>query len=60
MLSGASLNLFLSITMICIFALIAGSVILFRKGHDRKRATLMAVAALVLFGNVLIWAWPAG
>jgi hypothetical protein len=60
MLSGDSMNLYLSITMICIFALIAGSVILFRKGNDTKRALLMAVAALVLFGNVLIWAWPAG
>jgi hypothetical protein len=60
MLTGDNLNLFLSITMICIFALIAGSVILFRKGNDRKRAILMVVAAVVLFGNVLIWAWPTG
>ena len=58
MLSGATLNLFLSVTMLCIIALIAGAIILLRRGNDQKRAILMAVAAVVLFGNVLIWAWP--
>jgi hypothetical protein len=59
MFEGAALNTFLSITMLCVIALIAGSIILFRRGSDTRRAVLMLVAALVLFGNVLIWAWPA-
>jgi hypothetical protein len=58
MFEGAALNTFLSVTMLCVIALIAGSIVLFRRGDDRKRAWLMLVAALVLFGNVLIWAWP--
>lgn len=58
MFTGAALDLFLSITMVCVIALIAGAIALFRRGNDRKRAWLMLVAALVLFGNVLIWAWP--
>ncbi len=59
MFEGATLDIFLSVTMVCVIALIAGSVALFRKGADRKRASLMLVAAVVLFSNVLIWAWPA-
>ena len=58
MFQGATLDIFLSVTMVCVIALVSGSIALFRKGTDRKRAWLMLAAALVLFGNVLIWAWP--
>jgi uncharacterized membrane protein YozB (DUF420 family) len=58
MITGSNLDIFLSITMACVFALVAGAVVLIRRGNERKRATLMIVAALVLFANVLIWAWP--
>jgi hypothetical protein len=58
MFEGAALNTFLSITMLCVIALVAGAIALFRRGNDQRRAVLMLVAALVLFGNVLIWAWP--
>jgi hypothetical protein len=29
------------------------------RGHDRQRGLLMLGVAVVLVGNVLIWAWPA-
>ncbi len=58
MFEGPALDIFLSVTMVCVIALIAGAIALFRRGNDTKRASLMLVAALVLFGNVLIWAWP--
>ncbi len=58
MFSGESLNWLLSITMVCIVALVWGGVKLVRAPDDRKRGWLMLAAALVLFGNVLIWAWP--
>ena len=48
----------LSIAMLAVFALVAGGAWLVVKGGDRKRGTLMLVAALVLLGNVLIWTWP--
>ena len=48
----------LSITMIVIVALVWGGIMLLRRGIDRKRGALMMIAALVLLGNVLIWAWP--
>jgi hypothetical protein len=45
----------LGIAMIAVFALTAGGVVLLRRGDDGKRGLLMLAAALVLFGNVLIW-----
>lgn len=42
--------------MLAVFALIAGSAYLLRTRRDTKRGWLMLVAALVLLGNVLIWA----
>lgn len=42
------------LAMIAVFALIAGAVYLIRKRGDRKRGTLMLIAAVVLFANVLI------
>jgi hypothetical protein len=45
----------LSIVMIAAFALAWGGLWLLLKRRERKRGTLMLVAALVLLGNVLIW-----
>jgi hypothetical protein len=51
-------NVFLSIGVIGCFALMFGAVLLWRQQKDRRKAVLMAIAALVLLGNVLIIAWP--
>ena len=53
-----SSGLLLSLTMLAVFALLFGSIILWRKGTNRQQSVLMAVAALVLLGNVLILTWP--
>ena len=45
----------LSIAMLAIFALVGGGLWLIREGRDRKKGTLMLVAAAVLLGNVLLW-----
>jgi hypothetical protein len=45
----------LSLAMIAGFALTGGGAYLLIKGHYRKQALLMLVAAAVLFGNVLVW-----
>ena len=50
-------SLVLSILMLAAFALLAGAVILWRRGQ-RKPAGLMVVAALVALANVLIWTIP--
>ena len=43
----------LAVAMMAVFALLVGG---FRMvGRDRQRGLLMIAAALVLFGNVLIW-----
>lgn len=47
-------NIFLSIGVIACFALIAGAFMLWTRQRDRRKAALMAIAALVLLGNVLI------
>lgn len=51
-MSGLS-NLLLSIAMLAVGGLIAGAVAIWRRG-DRRKGLLMAIAALVLLGNVLI------
>lgn len=38
--------------------LLAGVRIVARGGAARRRGWLMIAVAAVLFGNVLIWAWP--
>jgi len=48
----------LSISMFAVFALVAGGGWMIAKRHNKKQGVLMLVAALVLLGNVLIWAWP--
>jgi hypothetical protein len=48
----------LSICMLAVFALVAGGGWMIARRNNRKQGVLMLVAALVLLGNVLIWAWP--
>jgi len=45
---------FLSLMMLAAFALAAGGVWQLRTGREQSKAILMLVAALVLFGNVLL------
>lgn len=51
-MSGLS-SLLLSIAMLAVCGLAMGAVAIWRRG-DRKKGALMATAALVLLGNVLI------
>jgi hypothetical protein len=51
-------GLLLSLTMLGVFALLFGAITIWRKRANRTQATLMAIAALVLLGNVLILTWP--
>lgn len=48
----------LSLTMLAAILLLGGAVVLFRRG-DRRKALLMAVAALVALANVIIWVAPS-
>ena len=51
------MNLILSILMLGGLGLIGGAVLLARRG-ERKKALLMAIAALVAFGNVALLVVP--
>jgi hypothetical protein len=51
------MNLILSILMLAGLGLIAGAVLLARRG-ERKKALLMVIAALVMFGNVALLVVP--
>jgi predicted MFS family arabinose efflux permease len=53
-------NIFISIAMLAVGALLTGGVWLIAKVQDRKRGVLMIIAALVLLGNILIWTLPIG
>ena len=53
-MSGASAT-FLSILMVAAFLLGWGGIYLLWKKGDRKKGTLMLVAAAVAVGNVLVW-----
>jgi hypothetical protein len=53
-MSGASAT-FLSILMVAAFLLTLGGLHLLVKKKDRKKGTLMLVAAAVAVGNVLVW-----
>jgi len=44
--------------MLAVFALVLGGGWMIFKRHEKKQGVLMLIAALVLLGNVLIWAWP--
>lgn len=50
-------SVFLSVAMLGVFALLAGAIVLWRRGV-KKQAGLMVVAGLVLLANVLIWTVP--
>lgn len=50
----------LSILMLAGIALTVGGISLIRKKQDAKRGWLMIVAAIVMFGNVLIRTMPIG
>lgn len=45
----------MGISVLAVLALVWGGVAVFRKG-DRLRGGLMLVCALVILGNVLVWA----
>lgn len=47
--------IFLSVLMIAAFLLAWGGIYLLVKKKDRKKGTLMLVAAAVALGNVLVW-----
>jgi hypothetical protein len=47
-----------TIALLAVIALVAGGYSLLKKPGERFRGVLMIVAALVLLGNVLIWAPP--
>lgn len=51
-------DIILSLLMLAGIALLLGSLYLFRKGADRKKAILMLVASLVMFANLAIWLIP--
>jgi len=44
-----------AIAMLAAFALIAGGVVVIRRGDNRRQGVLMLVMAIVLIGNVVIW-----
>jgi hypothetical protein len=50
----------LSLCTIAAIALILGGAVRWAKHRDRTRGLLMVAAALVLIGEVAIWAWPVG
>ena len=50
----------LSISMLAVLALVLGGGWTIFKRREKKQCVLMLIAAVVLLGNVLIWAWPAG
>lgn len=47
-------SILLSVAMIAAFALVAGGIVMIRRGRERRKGMLMVVAALVLVGNVAI------
>ena len=57
MQSGLASTL-LSVAVLAVFALAIGGVWLVAKRRERNKGALMLVAALVVLGNVLIWAVP--
>lgn len=57
---GGTAGLFLGIAMLAAFALAIGGLWLIAQRRDVKRGLLMLAMAVVLIGNVLIVAWPAG
>ena len=56
-MSGLGATL-LSIMVIAAFALAGGGIWMLVRRRDLKRGLLMLMAALVIFGNVVIWTTP--
>jgi hypothetical protein len=52
------LSTVLSLVMLGIVALLAGSVALWRRGGSRKQVALMIVLAAIMAINVAIWTLP--
>lgn len=50
-------NIALSLGMLAVFALVAGGIVLLRRGN-RQKGLLMIAAGVVILANVLIWAMP--
>lgn len=48
----------LSLTMLAALALLGGAIVLWRRS-ERRKALLMATAALVALANVAIWSLPS-
>lgn len=48
----------LSLMVLAIFVLVAGSIYLLRRGGARKQALLMLLVAAVLAGNLALWTVP--
>lgn len=57
--SGGFATFALGLAMIAALALAIAGVRLVATARDRQRGLLMIGVAVVLVGNVLIWAWPA-
>lgn len=49
----------LSLTMLAALALLAGAAVLWVKRGERRKALMMALAALVALANVAIWSLPS-
>lgn len=55
---SAGAPLLMSLAVLAMFALVWGGLRLILRGRDRLKGALMLIAALVIFGNLLVWAWP--
>ena len=53
-------SVLLSLAMIAAFLLLWSGMKLALQPGARRRGVLMVLAGAVIFGNVLIWAWPSG
>lgn len=53
-----ALNTVLSALVIAALALLAGAFFLWRRGGSMKQVSLMAVLAVIMLVNVLIWTLP--
>ena len=51
------MDMVLSVVVMAAVALVVGAIFLWRRG-EAKQARLMLLLALVMIGNVLIWAVP--
>ncbi len=52
------MDIALSLLVLAAIALVAGAVVLFRRGGHRKQAVLMLVLAGVMIVNLAIWTLP--